>query len=138
PKQRLEDVHRQEVSEGEIERGDHGAERGERLRESRCAEASRDCAGEEHERGVGERGNDANGEERCAESVSNEPGEKADERRLIDVTPIEMLTAGEVVKLVAKVAVLRDADEMNENGERGEHCYHRRNAVWPHSAARWR
>src|SRR5205085_9295929 len=108
------------------------------LRESRCAEASRDCAGEEHERGVGERGNDANGEERCAESVSNEPGEKADERRLIDVTPIEMLTAGEVVKLVAKVAVLRDADEMNENGERGEHCYHRRNAVWPHSAARWR
>ena len=47
-----------------------------------------------------------------------QPNEKYGERRLVNITEGEMLTAGDVIELVAKISVTAIGEEMNEES----HC----------------
>ena len=56
--------------------------------------------------------------------MAREPCDERDQRRLIHITPGEMLAAGNVVKLVAKKSVMIDAGELDEQlagSQREEH-----------------
>ena len=44
--------------------------------------------------------------------MTGEPGEQGDEGWLIDVAPIEVLGAGEVIKLIAKDSVTGGREEV--------------------------
>lgn len=62
---------------------------------------------------------------RIAENRSLQPEQEDGERRLVNVTPIQMLTAGKIIELVAVEAVALDSKELkNELDESGneEHC----------------
>ena len=103
---------------GDEERRDERRQAGEELREEPAAEAPRHRAGERDEGRRGEHRQDPHGQRRGAE-VAGDPGVDGDERRLIDVAPVEVLPAGEEVELVAEETVLADADEVRGRGQRG-------------------
>jgi hypothetical protein len=53
----------------------------------------------------GQRGNEANGAEGVSEDGAADVDEERNEWRLIDVSPGEVIAAGDVIELVAEVAV---------------------------------
>src|SRR5205085_9006037 len=117
PEEWLEDVHGEVVADGEEERRDEHRQAGEELREEPAAEAPSHRAGERDEGGRREEREDPHREERRAE-VASDPGVDGDERRLVDVAPVEVLAAREEVELVAEEAVLADAGEVHGGRER--------------------
>lgn len=52
--------------------------------------------------------------------MSRNPGDERDQRRLIDISPVEMLRAGEVIKFVAKNSVAAAGDEMKDQLQASE------------------
>ena len=46
--------------------------------------------------------------------MSEEPGDPADERGLVDVAPSWMFAAGEIVEFVAKVSIARTREEVED------------------------
>jgi hypothetical protein len=52
--------------------------------------------------------------------VSEEPGDPADEWRLVDATPGWMLAAGKVVELVAEVSVARTGEEVEDDADESD------------------
>ena len=46
--------------------------------------------------------------------MTREPGEEGDERRLVDVSPGQVLSAGHVIHLVAEIAVAIGSEELKE------------------------
>ena len=46
--------------------------------------------------------------------MSRGPGNDSDERRLIDIAPVEVLTAGQVIKFVSKNSVTAGGEEVKK------------------------
>ena len=93
---------------------DEDAEHGEGLGGTASAERPGEEAGEEDGSGSGEGGEDTEGEDGVAEEEFAETGLEGDDGAVVDVTPGEMAAAGDVVELVAEVAV---AEVLRPEGE---------------------
>src|SRR5271156_4012114 len=55
--------------------------------------------------------------------MASKPGDESDQRRLVNVTPGEVLAAGDVIEFVAEVPVMIDTCKLDEefaDGEKGE------------------
>src|SRR5205823_11939488 len=59
-------------------------------------------------------------QQRRPEGVRDQPRQKDDHWRLIDIAPRKMLRAGEVVQLVAEIAVAIGGDDLHEANDRGD------------------
>jgi len=57
--------------------------------------------------------------------VPEEPGDPTDERRLVDVAPGWMLSAGQEIKFVAEVSIVRAGKEIEDEAREGEIHYER-------------
>ena len=73
------------------DRTGQNGERGEAFRESTATHFARKFTGQPNKDGAGQRGQEPKADQGITEKVTREPGDQSDERRLIDVTPIEML-----------------------------------------------
>src|SRR5205807_9384819 len=94
PDERLERVHREPMMEDQINRRGKDRGRGQPLRENAPAHFAREFAGQPNCGAAGERGEQAQTVKRFAENVPCKPGDKGNERRLIDVAGAEMFGAG--------------------------------------------
>jgi len=90
------------------------------LGEAAAAEVAGDLRGDADEGAAGERGQQAEGEQRGAERVEDDPRSEGDEGRVIDVAEGEVAGAGDVVELVAEDAVAVGGEQMQEDGGCGE------------------
>ena len=81
------------------------AEHSEGLCRTAATEHPGEDAGEEDSRGAGCGGEDADGEDGVAEEKFADPGLEGDDGAVVDVSPGEMAAAGQIVELVAEVAV---------------------------------
>ena len=52
--------------------------------------------------------------------MSRGPGNDSDERRLIDIAPVEVLTAGEVIKFVSKNSVTPGGEKVEKQFSGGK------------------
>ena len=110
PVQRLESIHGQQAVGDQCRRAYQDAEAGEELRITIAAEFASDQDGERDQRGAGQRGQNSQRRQRTAHQQRNLRVD-GDQRRGIDITPVEMPGHVEIVELVAKVAVMADAGE---------------------------
>jgi hypothetical protein len=117
PQQWLEGVHGEPVLHEHVDwRGEDG-DSGESLGNAGAAHHAGHGAGEPDERGSGERGQEAQSDERGAEDVTREPRDEGHQGRMVDVAPAQVLTTGQVVHLVAKNAVMRRGTELESEFE---------------------
>ena len=110
PEKRLEGIHGEEAVGHQNGGAEQNGGSGEKLGIASAAEFTRDEHGERDERGAGERGKDAQRPERSAHQ-QRDFRVNGDQRGGIDVAPVEMAGHVEVIKFVAKVAVVADAGE---------------------------
>jgi hypothetical protein len=104
PEDRLEGVHGEEAVEAEKLRRQQDAEHGERLRDAAATERPADDAGEKDGGCAGECGEHADAGEGFAEEGDGGACLQRDDGTVIDIAPVEMLSAEDVVHLVAEVA----------------------------------
>ena len=119
PQELIEGVHVERVGAAQVHRPDQHRERGEALGEATAAEPLRDHSAHEHQRGMRERGQDAQREQRSPQHACREGGDQRDHRRMVDVAPRQPPPAGDVVELVAKITVaMSERGMQRERGER--------------------
>ena len=63
--------------------------------------------------------------------MTRDPGDQPDEGRLIDITPVEMLTAGQVIKFVSKNPVAIRSEQVKEQFYAGQREDNRRSQLLP-------
>jgi len=120
-------VHGEETVKADVLWATDEADHRQRLRGSLTAQRPSEDAAEEDHDGPGECGKNADGEKRVAEEDLAEPCLNGDDGALIDVAPGEMMAAGDVVELVAEVAVAevlrvereREVEQQLARGEEG-------------------
>jgi hypothetical protein len=105
PEERLEGVHGQDVMEDQVDSRAGRTQGRERLRKTPAPQFARDHSSEPDQHKSGHRRQQMDGEHRGSEDVPRQPGGQRDEGRLVDVSPGEVLTAGHVIQLVAKIPV---------------------------------
>jgi hypothetical protein len=114
------------VVRAQVLRRDQRSGHGQRLGEPAPAEHARRETDDQHHRRAGERRQETEREQRIAEQVPHDPEHADRQRRMVDVAPVHVLAAGEVVELVAEDAVALRREEMQkELGEREEDEDHR-------------
>ena len=90
------------------------------MREAPAAELARQGAGEHDETGTGERRQKADPQYRIAEQSPSQPGLQRRERRHVDVSPRQVLAAGEEVQLVDEQPVDAGGCQVHEQLYDGE------------------
>ena len=97
--------------------------RAEKQCKTSASEFARQHGGLNHQKGRGERGNEANGAEGISQHCSADVDEKRNERRLVDIAPGQMIAARDVIELVAKVAVaIVEIDVEEQFGQGNRYC----------------
>ena len=112
PNERLECVHCQPVVHHEITRHTDHRQRGQHLGENAAAHFASYFAGHPNGRGTGERREKPQTNDPLAKEMPRDPRDERDQRRLIDISPIEVLAAGQVIKFVAENSVTVRSEEM--------------------------
>ena len=120
PQYRLESIHGEKIVEGEINRRQQHGESGEHLREPSAAHLARHPPGEKHLGAGRQRGKEPQRKERVAEQRAGHAGDEGHQRRVVHVSPGEMLATSGVVEFVAEISVAAVAEEMNHAGRRGQ------------------
>jgi len=118
PKEDIEAVHRIDSAHGQVDRRCDGSDGRQNQGESAATELCQE-AGEEDRCGTRQGGKETEGKEGIAEEAAV-GGEEVDrKRRLIDVAKVEVLTAGDVIKLISEnsVASPEVGDQMEEELE---------------------
>ena len=110
----------EEVSGRDEDGRDRRAQRREQLGAGVAAELPGDECSEHDERGVQQRGHDREPEPRRAEDLGVDAVEERRERRVVDVAPRQPPALGEVIELVAVVAVDRRGGEVEHEDDRGD------------------
>ena len=105
PEERLENVHGQKQIEAKINRSDHHAHARQDHPEPPRAQFPRDRSREEHAQPCSHCRQKTQRMQRIAQGNAFKPRDHRDQRRLVDVTPRQMVTAREVIQLVSEVAV---------------------------------
>ena len=118
PERDVEDVHREDVAESEVERGDERAQRRQELAVAAGPEAASEELGEKHDRGSRDGSEEADAEGRVAEQQPGAAQDERAERRVVDVAPVEVLAAGDVVQLVPVQPVAADEGELERQLQR--------------------
>jgi hypothetical protein len=128
PEDDVEGVHREDVADGEVQGGDERAEGREELAVTAGTQAACEELGEQHDRRTGEGGEETDAEDRVAEQEPGAAQEERAERRVVDVPPVQVLAARDVVQLVAVQPVATD----------GSHCEadQRKHSSWRPSRSR--
>ncbi len=85
-----------------------------RLGEATAAHLARQLAGEPDHPGAGQRRQKTDRQERFAERVPRQPSDEHRHRRMINVSPGQVLGAGQVIHLVAKDAVTSGSQKMQQ------------------------
>jgi hypothetical protein len=86
-------------------RGGNNRQRAKNLRETAAAHFTNDPSGYPDSRRPGKRWEQSQSQERITKKVTRDPGHEPNQRGLIDVAPVEMLPASEIIKLIAKNSV---------------------------------
>ena len=125
PEEGFAGVHGEESVEPKVLWGERDAKHGQGLRWAATAERPRKEPGEQEATGAGQGGERAETGEGVTEEGFGEPRLKGNQRAVVDVTPGEMAPAGNVVKLVAEVAVanvglIEVGGQVEEEQGRGE------------------
>ncbi len=120
PEKRLEGVHGKEAVESEIGRREQNRRGGQKLRQKTAAEIARYAASEIHNCCSGDRRTKTQREERIAGRMANDPSNECDQRRLVHITPGEMLSASHVIQLIAEKSVMIDARELYQQFAEGQ------------------
>ena len=89
----------------EINRHANYRESGQNLCKNSAAHFKSQFPGKPNGCGAGERGEKTQTRKPIAKKMSGGPGDERDQRRLIDISAIEVLAAGEVIKFVAKNSI---------------------------------
>ena len=89
-------------------------ERRQNLRERASAEFARDFSSQPNRCRAGEGWEKAHADEQVAEKMALDPRHERDERRMIDISPIEMLAASEIIKFISKNSVPVRGEQMKE------------------------
>jgi hypothetical protein len=97
----------------EQQRAHHGDERGQRLGAVATTHLTRAQAGEDDEQRADDGGNDPQGGRGRAEQRRVQPGQQRRDRRVVDVAQRGMLTAGDVIQLVAVETVVAVGGQVN-------------------------
>ena len=105
PEEGFEGVHGEVAIDGEVDGEDEDAGEGECLGGTTSTEGPAEHSGEKDAGGAGEGGEETDAEERLAEEQETEAGLEGHDGAVVDVAPGEMAAAGDVVELVAEVAV---------------------------------
>ena len=105
PEHEVEGVHRVEAGQGQVHRGDRHREGRERLGEASPAELAGQTRGQPHEETEEQGRHEAHREERVAQEPAHGREHHDRQRGVIDIAPVEMIGAGEVIEFVPEQAV---------------------------------
>jgi hypothetical protein len=108
PEERFEGVHRQDAVDHQVDRGDDDSETGKSLCERAAAKLSGDRHGQRHQGDAGQNRQDPECRQRTAEK-ERDLGVHGDQRRAVDVPPVEVAGAVQEIELVAEIAVPEEA-----------------------------
>ena len=70
-------------------------------------------------RRAGERRKESQSNARIAKKVTGDPGNERNQRRMINISPLQMLAAGEVIHLVPKNSVTVRGEKMENEFQAG-------------------
>ena len=118
PEHQVEGVHRVVPCEGEVDGGQGHAERREALCESPPAQGHGEARAQQHQGRTRESRDGSQDPDRVAEEATRDPQHGYGKRRVVDVAPVEVVGAGEVVELVAEERVDGGRGQMKERGRR--------------------
>ena len=104
----------------EINWDGHDRERRQNLRERASAEFARDFSGQPNRYRSGEGWEKTHADERVTKKMAPDPRHERDERWMIDIPPIEMLAASEIIKFIPKNSVATCGQEMKKEFRAGE------------------
>ncbi len=120
PEIRFEAVGAEQASVREILRRNDDGDGTKKNGEAASAEFAGEDGGLNDQKGGRECGNEANAAERVSQDGAADVNQKRNERRLVDVSPGEMIAAGDVIELVAKVAVAVVEVDVEEEFREGD------------------
>lgn len=116
PKGDIDAIHRIEMADDGVGGRESGEEAGEDLGVAVCSELSGDETIQDDGGGSGKDPWDADGPDIGAEDCGEQFEDSDGEGRMINITPIKPVGAGEVIELVAEIPVPVNADEVDEEG----------------------
>src|SRR5579859_4260922 len=120
PEERLKGIHGKETVHGQVNGAEKDSCGGEQVRKAAPTEFADHPRGEQHLGCRRQRREKANRVKRIAQQPPRKPADNRDQRSMIHISPGEMLSAGGIVQLVAKVAVAISSQQMDKEGPRGE------------------
>src|SRR5882724_4014667 len=118
PKQRFERVHGKEIADAEKDERAKRSCAAERDCPTPSAKLARDHPGQGNVECARNRWKETDCEKGIAEQDAAQPNKQRGKRRQIDITKGEVLTAGDVIELVAKITVTAVGEKMDEQS----HC----------------
>jgi len=121
-------VHRHERRNAEQDGGKAHGQRGDALAKPASAQFARQERSNDDADGVRDRRREPQRDDRITQDEASERRDHRDQRRMIDIPPVEPGRAGKVVELVTEPAITSDRDEMQEERSRGEG--HRETREW--------
>ena len=98
---------------GEDAGGQQDAQRRQRLRPPAAAQFAGQRAGQQHQAGAGQRGQQTDCRERIAQGEADQLGRQRDQRRLVHIPPVEMLRACQVIQFVDEITVVTAGIEVD-------------------------
>jgi hypothetical protein len=120
PEQRFKRVHGKEIAHGQKDERAKRSGAAEGNRPTPAAEFTRDQPGQSNTECTRNRWKETDCEERIPDQDTAQPNKERGKRREIDITKSEMLTAGDVIELVAKITVTAVGEKMDKQSHRPE------------------
>ncbi len=118
PEQLIEGVHREQMRESKQNRSHQRSQRAKKHRPAPASQLARQQTSQNNRPNSGQRRQQPQRPKRSTYGVLQKPRDPSDQWRLINIPPRWMLSAGQVVKLIAKVSIVRTSKKIeNESRE---------------------
>ncbi len=131
PKKRFKRIHGKKAVHGQVDGTEKDRGRGEHVSKPAPAEFAHHPGRQQNSGGSGKSREKAQRKERISEKPSRKPGDQRDERRLIDIAPGKVLSAGGVIEFISKITVAIGNEEVNRKRGHGKDSNERRGAYGP-------